>query len=124
MQSNEQAVRERAYYIWEGEGRVHGRAHIHWLRAEAELSTVEPAKKPARKAAEKPAVKAETVKAAAKPAAAKPATAKPAAKAKSIEAAVPPLPGRKAAKPKVAPDAAVAASAGKAKPARGRASLH
>lgn len=33
----EQQVRERAYYIWEGEGRVFGRAAEHWLMAEAEL---------------------------------------------------------------------------------------
>jgi hypothetical protein len=28
---------EHAYYIWEKEGRPHGRAFDHWLRAEAEL---------------------------------------------------------------------------------------
>ncbi|MCJ2131521.1 DUF2934 domain-containing protein [Methylobacterium sp. E-045] len=40
----EQQVRERAYYIWEGEGRVFGRAEDHWLMAEAELvSTRDPA---------------------------------------------------------------------------------
>ena len=33
----EQQVRERAYSIWEGEGRVFGRADEHWLMAEAEL---------------------------------------------------------------------------------------
>jgi hypothetical protein len=37
MRPFEQQVRERAYYIWEGEGRVFGRAEDHWLRAEAEL---------------------------------------------------------------------------------------
>ncbi|CAA2105481.1 hypothetical protein MBUL_03215 [Methylobacterium bullatum] len=36
----EQQVRERAYYIWEGEGRVFGRADEHWLMAEAELRAV------------------------------------------------------------------------------------
>lgn len=30
-------ARERAYYIWEGEGRVFGRAEAHWLQAESEL---------------------------------------------------------------------------------------
>lgn len=40
MNPFEQLVRERAYYIWEGEGRVFGRADEHWLRAEAELRTV------------------------------------------------------------------------------------
>jgi hypothetical protein len=33
----EKSVRERAYYIWEGEGRVFGRAEAHWLQAESEL---------------------------------------------------------------------------------------
>lgn len=37
MRPFEQQVRERAYYIWEGEGRVFGHAEDHWLRAEAEL---------------------------------------------------------------------------------------
>ncbi len=33
----EHQVRERAYFIWEDEGRGFGRAEIHWLQAEAEL---------------------------------------------------------------------------------------
>lgn len=37
MKPGEHHVRERAYYIWEGEGRVFGRADEHWLRAEAEF---------------------------------------------------------------------------------------
>lgn len=37
MDQFERQVRERAYYIWEDEGRVFGRAEAHWLRAEAEL---------------------------------------------------------------------------------------
>lgn len=40
MNPFEQLVRERAYYIWEGEGRVFGRADEHWLMAEAELHAV------------------------------------------------------------------------------------
>ncbi|WP_207458327.1 DUF2934 domain-containing protein [Azospirillum sp. SYSU D00513] len=31
-------VRERAYQIWEEEGRPNGRENEHWMRAEAELS--------------------------------------------------------------------------------------
>jgi len=31
-------IEERAYYIWEGEGRPAGRALDHWLRAESELT--------------------------------------------------------------------------------------
>jgi len=34
----EQAIRERAYAIWEEEGRPEGRHVDHWLRAEAEIS--------------------------------------------------------------------------------------
>lgn len=33
-------VRERAYHIWEQEGRPHGRDVEHWRRAEAELTIV------------------------------------------------------------------------------------
>jgi hypothetical protein len=39
MNPFEQQVRERAYYIWEDEGRVFGQAEAHWLRAEIELLT-------------------------------------------------------------------------------------
>lgn len=31
--NNEQTVRDRAYFIWEREGRPEGRAHDHWYRA-------------------------------------------------------------------------------------------
>ncbi|NEU13741.1 DUF2934 domain-containing protein [Methylobacterium sp. BTF04] len=37
MNPFEHQVRERAYFIWEGEGRVIGNAEAHWLRAENEL---------------------------------------------------------------------------------------
>ena len=30
-------IRQRAYEIWEDEGRPDGRERIHWLRAEAEF---------------------------------------------------------------------------------------
>lgn len=36
--SREQQIRERAYAIWEGEGRPADRAEAHWLRAEAEIA--------------------------------------------------------------------------------------
>lgn len=90
MQISEHSVRERAYYIWEDEGRVHGRATVHWLRAESELHAVaapvavEAARAPAKaatkvKAAAKPVAVKTAVKAAApKPATLKPATLKPA----------------------------------------------
>jgi Protein of unknown function (DUF2934) len=34
-----QEVQERAYAIWQGEGRPHGRDLIHWFQAEAEISS-------------------------------------------------------------------------------------
>lgn len=36
--SREQQIRERAYAIWEGEGRPADRAEAHWLQAEAEIA--------------------------------------------------------------------------------------
>jgi hypothetical protein len=36
--AREQAIRERAYAIWEEEGRPEGWHLHHWLRAEAEIS--------------------------------------------------------------------------------------
>ena len=35
--NREQAIRERAYLIWEREGRPHGRADDHWRYATVEL---------------------------------------------------------------------------------------
>lgn len=37
MKLFEQQIREHAYFIWENEGRVFGRAEEHWLRAEHEV---------------------------------------------------------------------------------------
>jgi hypothetical protein len=34
--TSEQTIRDRAYFIWEREGRPEGRAHDHWYRAMAE----------------------------------------------------------------------------------------
>ena len=34
MNERERQIRERAYYLWEEEGRPQGRAHIHWVMAE------------------------------------------------------------------------------------------
>ena len=42
MQSDrQQRVSERAYHIWLAEGRVDGRDHEHWHRAERELAAEE-----------------------------------------------------------------------------------
>ena len=83
MDTIEHRVRERAYYIWEGEGRVTGRAEAHWIQAEIEIAAArvetapaaQPsvkkaparAKAPAKAAAAKPAPKAAAAKAPAKP---------------------------------------------------------
>ena len=40
---SEHAVRERAYYIWEREGRPEGQAEAHWLSAAREHSGDGPA---------------------------------------------------------------------------------
>jgi Protein of unknown function (DUF2934) len=37
MGISEDAIRERAYHIWEREGRPHGRDFEHWVRAQIEL---------------------------------------------------------------------------------------
>ncbi|MBX9932660.1 MAG: DUF2934 domain-containing protein [Methylobacterium sp.] len=104
MPSIEQQVRERAYYIWEGEGRAFGQAVEHWLRAEAEFRALDEvaapviavvqassAKSPAKtlkpRSARGASAAAVAVKAEARavkaPAAAKPAAAKLAAKPKT-----------------------------------------
>ena len=66
---NEIRIRERAYAIWEQEGRPEGRAWDHWVRAASEVvrpasepaMEAAPAKKPARKLAAKPKVKKTTL---------------------------------------------------------------
>jgi Protein of unknown function (DUF2934) len=37
----DQAIRERAYFLWENEGRPEGRALDHWQRAAAEERLVD-----------------------------------------------------------------------------------
>ena len=37
MHDREQTIRERAYDIWEAEGRPHGQEAAHWQRAQREL---------------------------------------------------------------------------------------
>jgi Protein of unknown function (DUF2934) len=36
--ASDEAIRERAYFIWVREGRQHGRELEHWLQAESELT--------------------------------------------------------------------------------------
>lgn len=111
MQISEHSVRERAYYIWEDEGRVHGCATAHWVRAETELHAV------AATTAHAPA------RAATKKAAAKPVDAKPV----SGNAAAPKPIAAKPVAPKVAKASKAAVTAGlaaKTKAPRAPAAMH
>jgi hypothetical protein len=38
-EEREQLIRDRAYTIWEDEGRPEGRQLMHWLQAESEIET-------------------------------------------------------------------------------------
>ena len=44
----EQAIRERAYALWEQDGRPEGRSLAHWSQAEAEIGTEQSAVAPNR----------------------------------------------------------------------------
>ena len=39
LEDREHAIRERAYTIWEQDGRPEGRSLAHWSQAEAEIGT-------------------------------------------------------------------------------------
>ncbi len=41
LQEREQAIRERAYSIWEQEGWPEGRSLAHWSQAEAEIGAAQ-----------------------------------------------------------------------------------
>jgi membrane protein involved in colicin uptake len=77
--SIQQAIQERSYFIWVGEGRPHGRDLEHWLTAEVEMSAGREAKPKAARAKRAAASvgKAEA-KSAAKPAAKRAAAKRPA----------------------------------------------
>ena len=67
MNLNENRVREYAYFIWESEGKPHGKDQTHWQKA-CELAAIEARQADAAKptpipAESKPASKAKTVKA-------------------------------------------------------------
>lgn len=150
MQISEHHVRECAYFIWENEGRIHGQAAAHWLRAETELHanatlaatvipavTAEKAAIPASAKAAAPKVAAPKVaapKAAAPKAATKaaaPKTAKAVAPQAAAKPAAPkPAPVKDAAKPtapkpvRASKVAVTAGLAAKAKPARTPAAMH
>ena len=38
MDDTRRRIRERAYTLWETQGRPHGRDQEHWLQAEAEIT--------------------------------------------------------------------------------------
>ena len=67
----EQKIRERAYQIWEREGRAHGRHEDHWHAAQRELANlaqeVSTITVPATKAATAPKARKQAAPAAAKP---------------------------------------------------------
>jgi hypothetical protein len=46
MPDDEQSVRERAYQIWEEEGRPEAREQFHWDRAAREMQALRDGKKP------------------------------------------------------------------------------
>ena len=80
----QERIRDRAYAIWEREGRPHGRDRDHWAEAEREIANEESGPAPKRPAARKqPAGRAKTRAAdapakrarAGKPAVIEPATA-------------------------------------------------
>jgi Protein of unknown function (DUF2934) len=50
-------IRQRAYELWEDEGRPEGRDRIHWLRAEAEFRETLCASRPANPGAKPKASK-------------------------------------------------------------------
>ena len=104
MEIDEAAIRDRAYLIWEREGRPHGRHLDHWLQAHWELLGEAAAQSPSA-AAKAPAKK--------RAPSAKPA-AKPAAKAASAKAPAAKAPAAKTATKKAAP----APTDGEAKPKR------
>ncbi|MFO1183751.1 MAG: DUF2934 domain-containing protein [Bauldia sp.] len=51
--SREDAIRLRAFQIWEAEGRPDGRALDHWQRASTEIDSVAPTAATARPTAER-----------------------------------------------------------------------
>lgn len=133
MQISEHHVRECAYYIWESEGRLHGHAAAHWLRAETELRAnatlaAGAAAEPTVKAAAPKAAKS-TVKTAAKATSKAVASKNTASKDAAPKAAAPKAdkPAAKPAAPKTARASKTAVTAGlaaKAKPTRAPASMH
>lgn len=62
--ADEKAIKERAYHIWETEGRPHGRDREHWERAsrEIEAEAGKRPRKPATATNAKPAGKAKSVR--------------------------------------------------------------
>jgi hypothetical protein len=52
------AIRSRAYEFWQADGEVQGRELDYWLKAEAEIKAMlQPATKPSRPAARRPAAR-------------------------------------------------------------------
>ena len=45
---SEEAIRERAYALWEQDGRPEGRSLVHWSQAESEIGAEQPAAAPSK----------------------------------------------------------------------------
>lgn len=94
MDHIETSIRERAYALWERDGRRHGRDAHYWALAEQELRGTSEAPVVARETVTDEAVEAQAVpadmaaKPARKPAARKPAAKKVAAETPAAKAAV------------------------------------
>ncbi len=81
VQPSDDAIREKAYYLWEEEGKPHGREHEFWQRAAVALSTPVKLKTLPKAAPKKVKAEAKPVKAAASKTKAAPVKAtKPVAK--------------------------------------------
>ncbi|MDN5928374.1 MAG: DUF2934 domain-containing protein [Hyphomicrobiales bacterium] len=52
--TDEKAISERAYHIWEAEGRLHGRDREHWERASREIGAEAKNRPPKATAGTKP----------------------------------------------------------------------
>jgi hypothetical protein len=64
MMADENRIKQRAYQIWENEGRPHGRDREHWERASREIEAEAKSRprKPAAAAKAKPAGKAKSAR--------------------------------------------------------------
>ena len=60
--ADENRIKERAYHIWEAEGRPHGRDREHWERASREIEAGAKMRAPKAAAEAKPKAKVKSVR--------------------------------------------------------------